>query len=372
MSKSIIYVGIDVDDNSFHGAAINDITKEIIEFKCRPNIKGLLNQLNKIAKEFPHYSFKICYEATYIGFTLQRNLSLKNIHCDVIAPSSIPRVHGNQIKTDRLDAAKLAQFYSSGILTIVSPPELEAEQDRDLLRSRQYILHQLSETRSHIQSFLRRNGLHFKSETGNKVHWTKFHLEWIEKKIEFLTGSAKQNLKLLLQQMMYIARTLEEYDKAVDELAETEKYKKPVEALKVYKGIKNIFALVMITEIGNIKRFKHPRQLVSWMGMDIREYSSGGKHHRFGITKNGNRYLRTAFIEANQRIFRSKSIGKALNQRRVGVDPALIQIADRCMNRLTKKGSRLFIAGKNVNKIKVACAREMVGFVWESLNKVAA
>ena len=62
MSKSIIYVGIDVDDNSFHGAAINDVTKEIIEFKCRPNIKGLLNQLDKIAKEFPLYSFKICYE----------------------------------------------------------------------------------------------------------------------------------------------------------------------------------------------------------------------------------------------------------------------------------------------------------------------
>jgi hypothetical protein len=30
------------------------------------------------------------------------------------------------------------------------------------------------------------------------------------------------------------------------------------------------------------------------------------------------------------------------------------------------------LAGKHPNKVKVACAREMVGFVWESLNKVAA
>ena len=58
-----------------------------------------------------------------------------------------------------------------------------------------------------------------------------------------------------------------------------------------YKGIKNLFALTMITEIGDIKRFPHPRQLVSWIGMDIREYSSGGKHNRFGITKQGNRYF---------------------------------------------------------------------------------
>ena len=34
--------------------------------------------------------------------------------------------------------------------------------------------------------------------------------------------------------------------------------------------------------------------------------------------------------------------------------------------------NRLLLAGKHPNKVKVACAREMVGFVWESLNKVAA
>ncbi len=171
--------------------------------------------------------------------------------------------------------------------------------------------------------------------------------------------------------MKWLTHTRSEYDKAINELAETEKYKKQVSSLVCYKGIKNIFALVMITEIGNIKRFKHPRQLVSWMGMDIREYSSGGKSNRLGITKHGNRYLRTAFIESNQRIFRAKSIGADLKQRRKDIDPELIQIADRCMIRLAKKGSRLLFAGKHTNKVKVACAREMVGFVWESLNKVA-
>ncbi|MBL7670835.1 MAG: transposase [Bdellovibrionaceae bacterium] len=73
--------------------------------------------------------------------------------------------------------------------------------------------------------------------------------------------------------MKWLNHTRSEYDKAFDELAATERYKKQVRALVCYKGIKNIFALVMITEIGNIKRFKHPRQLVSWMGMDIIELS---------------------------------------------------------------------------------------------------
>ena len=128
----------------------------------------------------------------------------------------------------------------------------------------------------------------------------------------------------------------------------------------------------MITEIGDIKRFSHPRKLVSWIGMDIREYSSGGKHNRFGITKHGNRYIRTAFVEANQRGYRTAEIGQDLKSRRKHIAPELINIADRCLRRLNKMGNRLLLAGKHPNKVKVACAREMVGFVWESLNKVAA
>ena len=58
----------------------------------------------------------------------------------MVAPSSIPHPRGRAIKTDRLDAGYLAQFYANGLLTIVQPPEAEQEQDRDLLRSRQHLL----------------------------------------------------------------------------------------------------------------------------------------------------------------------------------------------------------------------------------------
>ncbi len=130
--------------------------------------------------------------------------------------------------------------------------------------------------------------------------------------------------------------------------------------------------LTMITEIGDIQRFAHPRQLMSWIGMDVREYSSGGKHNRMGITKQGNRYLRTAFVEANQRGYRQQQNRQGPESPAQGTSPELIDIADRCLRRLNKKGNRLLLAGKHPNKVKVACAREMVGFVWESLNAVAA
>lgn len=372
MSNSVIYVGIDVDDNSFHFSAFFPITGEMLEYKSRPTLKSLVTKLEEIKIKFPLHSLKICYEATYIGYTLQRDLAKNNFDCVVIAPSSIPKVHGNQIKTDRIDAGKLAQFYASGLLTIVTVPEKETECDRDLMRSRQYVLRQLVELRVHIQSLLRRNGIHYKAETKAATHWSKHHLGWLEQKIDDLHGSLKINLKLLFQQMKWLMHTMSEYAKEIDELAATEKYKEKVRSLTCYHGIKNIFAMVMITEIGNVKRFTHPSQLSSWIGFDIREYSSGGKHHRFGITKHGNRYLRTAFVEANQKIPKYNCISKVLKARRKETDPKLIHVADRCRERIAKKGKRLLMAGKHPNKVKIACAREMVGFIWESLQTITA
>jgi hypothetical protein len=164
------------------------------------------------------------------------------------------------------------------------------------------------------------------------------HYGWLDRTTEASSGSFKVNLELLVRQLKDINSILAEYGQQIETLAKTPRYE----------------------------------PLVSWIGMDIREYSSGGKHNRFGMTKHGNRYLRTAFIEANQRGYRTARISKDLKARRKNTDPGIINIADRCLRRLNKKGNRLLLAGKHPNKVKVACAREMVGFVWESLHKAAA
>jgi hypothetical protein len=90
MNTNIIHVGLDVDDTQYHGSALDKNTGEIIEFKCRPTLKGLLGQLDKLSQYFPGRVFKLCYEASYIGYTLQRDLAEKGYHCDVVAPTSIP------------------------------------------------------------------------------------------------------------------------------------------------------------------------------------------------------------------------------------------------------------------------------------------
>ena len=53
MQQNILYVGLDVDDTQYHGSAFSKDSGEVVDFKCRPTLKGLLNQLDKLAGHFP-------------------------------------------------------------------------------------------------------------------------------------------------------------------------------------------------------------------------------------------------------------------------------------------------------------------------------
>ena len=94
MNQNILHVGLDVDDTQYHGCAFNKDTGEALDFKCRPTLNGLLNQQDKLAKHFPGCFIKLCYEASYVGYCLQRDLVSNGVHCDVVSPSSIPSPRG--------------------------------------------------------------------------------------------------------------------------------------------------------------------------------------------------------------------------------------------------------------------------------------
>ena len=95
--------------------------------------------------------------------------------------------------------------------------------------------------------------------------------------------------------------------------------------------------MTLIVEIGDIRRFSHPERLTSYAGLSIKEYSSGGKEKKFGITKAGNGYIRTVAVEACQRLSVGYRVGKDLKARRRGQGEEIIAIADKCGRRLRKR-----------------------------------
>jgi transposase len=367
--KKLLHVGLDVDDKSFHIGGFCLESGEVFELTSKPTLGNLMQKLKKFQDQ--HFEIKLCYEATYIGYSLYRLLRKEKIDAEIIAPSLIPELASKRVKTDRLDANKMAEYYAKGLLTKIYVPTEEDEHERDLIRSRSFLVEQRKSLKTHILSTCRRNNLNYRQENSTANHWTKIHTNWLINEVNKLTGSLRTILDLLIFQLEKLNECIDNFDQKIKELSETEKYKKKKDSLNCFRGVDTLTAMTLITEIGDVKRFKHPKQLTSYAGLDVIEYSSGGKEKKFGITKMGNKRIRTAAIESCQRVDKANMLSQRLKAHRQGQDVKIIDVADRCMKRLKIKSNRLLDAGKHRNKVKVACAREFLNFIWEALQVAA-
>lgn len=230
MIQKLLFVGLDVDDNAFHGHFIAEDGKSEGGFSCKPSLGSLEKKWVQLKREGFH--LKICYEATYLGFSLHRDLRGKGDESVVIAPSLVPQTPGDQIKTDRLDSKKLDLWYRAGLLTEVHIPDEQEEAIRDLLRARKYLTEQMKGIKCYILCVCRRMGLNYRESVGrqNAQYWTLAHQRWLEGKIKELKGALGLNLKFLLLELEQLERILENYVTEIDRLSKTEKYHKPVQA----------------------------------------------------------------------------------------------------------------------------------------------
>lgn len=367
----IMYFAVDVDDKNFHACGISEGAKSsetILKFKTRPNPAALSKKLKEATDQ--GFDIKVCYEALYIGFSLYRDLVDRGINCDVIAPSSVPRTTGQVVKTDRVDAEKMARYYKQELLTVVHVPTKDIEQVRMLCRSRHFMARQVRDLKRHIVSTCRKIGLNYRADSKFKcpAYFTQMHLDWLKNQLtkeEFKYSAL--SMEMMISQLNLFESQIKEFDGEIEKHAQKPEYKKKVEALNCYRGLDTLSSMTIIAEIGDINRFAHPSKLTSYVGFDLREYSSGGRERKFSISKMGNSRLRWTIVEACQRVHRTPNVSSRLRTRRKKADVKSIEIADRCMKRLYKKSQRMILGGKPVNKAKVACAREMLGFVWESL-----
>ena len=87
--KELLFAAVDVDDNAFHIAVVDEKSNLISTLKSSPNASSLTKVLQKNTSK--DAKIRICYESTYLGYSLQRSLAKKKISCDVIAPTSIPK-----------------------------------------------------------------------------------------------------------------------------------------------------------------------------------------------------------------------------------------------------------------------------------------
>ncbi|MFH1318792.1 MAG: IS110 family transposase [Candidatus Omnitrophota bacterium] len=361
--ESIAYVGNDVHKETITVAVYEGYSKEpVIEQKIN-NEKARVQKFYLNLKKTKGYKIKSCYEASGCGYVFHRWLKEIGVECEIIAPSSIPSKN-RKIKTDKIDAKKLAKHYRNNDLTIVHVPTEKEESIRGITRLREQLKKGQKKTKQHILKFLQLKGITYKEGS----NWTQKHVRFLEglkfEKIEdeFIFNRYKEMLEHTQMEVKAV-------DEKIKEIAfKDEMYKSRVGKLRCFRGIDTTTSMGLITEIVDFRRFGNPKEMMSYVGLIPGEESSGETRKMKGITKAGNKRVRRLLVEAAWHYRHRPAQTDVLKERQKGQEISVINHCWKAQKRLNKKFYNLFSKGKCKQKTVTAVARELIGFIWAVMN----
>ncbi|MBI1820774.1 MAG: IS110 family transposase [Nitrospirae bacterium] len=148
-----------------------------------------------------------------------------------------------------------------------------------------------------------------------------------------LTGMSRELFYELYQQLLAFDQRIAGYDQRIKRVFEAH----PIcQKIGKIEGIGPMTATAVVASVGDAKMFKNGRQMSAWMGLVPRQRSSGGKNVLLGISKRGDRHLRTLFIHggrsvvklaSNKKDPRSQWIRNIKNRR--GANVAAVALANK-------------------------------------------
>jgi transposase len=234
------------------------------------------------------------------------------------------------------------------------------------VRAREAAADDLRRKRQQLLSFLLR---HSRIYSGGG-HWTLAHRRWL----------AHQKFDHPAQQIVF-QEGIDAIEDALQRLRRLEKQltlivpewsmEPVVEAYQAMRGASFLVAATFAAEIGDVRRFDTPRQLMAFLGLVPAESSTGEKIRRKGLTLAGNRRARRALIEAAWTYRYPARISETLRTRLDGLPKSVRNIAWKAQVRLCARYRRLSATGKKLPIVVAAIAREMAAFLWAIGREVA-
>jgi transposase len=276
-----------------------------------------------------------------------------------------PRRAGDRIKTDRRDAVKLARLARAGELTSIYVPDAVDEAMRDLVRAREDAVAMQRQARQRLQALLLRNEIRYPKRTA----WTQAHRRWIAH-IRLPQPTQQIAFEEYVQAVEEAAARVERFNAAIATALEGWRWRPVVAALQTLRGIQTLHAVRIVAELGDFTRFNSPRQLMGYLGLIPSENSTGQRRRQGSITKAGNSSARRALVEAAHTYRFPARVSRHIAKRQSGLDPRLCAIGWKAQVRLCARFRRLAARGVTRNKVIVALARELSGFVWAIAREV--
>jgi len=358
MRDNTRFVGLDVSRRSIAVAVAPDAGEPYF-LRTIPNlpdaVESLITDLRRDSK-----SVVSCYEAGPTGLGLQRQLTHLGVACLLVAPSLIPHAPADHVKTDRKDALKLARMLRAGDLVAAYVPTPDDEELRDLCRAREAAQFHATRAKNVLAKLLMRWGIEAPADCPNR--WTIRYWRWLRS----LRLPSQLRMVVLTEAILTLEQAQERVRRLEQELAPAvarSPHAPVIEALQGLHGFGLITAASIIAELGDLRRFHSPRQLMGYTGLGVRESSSGTRRRRGSITRAGNAHLRHYLVEAAWHYRHPARTSPALARRRDHLSPALRLITEHAHLRLSKRFHRLSYK-KPTPVVAVAVARELAGFLW--------
>jgi transposase len=300
-----------------------------------------------------------CYEAGPTGYGLYRDIRDLGHDCLVAAPSLIPKRPGDRVKTNRRDAVGLAKLMRAGQLTAVWVPDERHEAVRDLTRARSTAVADRRAKCQQLTALLLRLGRHYAGE----AKWGKAHWAWLKKQ-----ELDQPEQRIVFEEMVLAVRhaqeRIERLEDAIRAAVPEWSLEPVVTALMALRGIDLVSATAFLAEIGDLSRFRTPRELMGYLGLVPSENSTGETIKRGSITKAGNWRARRVLVESAWSYRYPPRVSRAKQPRVEAAPPAVRAIAWKAQIRLYTRYRALVRRGKLKTVAITAVARELAGFIW--------
>jgi transposase len=279
------YIGIDLHSNNSVVVVADEEDRIIFQ-------KRLANNLNVIQEALaPHHeeTVGVVVESTYNWYWLVDGLMDAGYQVHLANPSAIKKYEGLKYSGDFADAAYLAHLLRLGLLPegYIYPRELRAV--RDLARKRMQLVRYRTAQILSIENILTR-------ETGGHMRSAR---------IKSMTTEAVESLGFMpdvtmaMEANRVVSQALQQQIELLEKRLETQVKLQPgYQLIKTIPGIGPILATTIMLETGTITRFADVGNFSSYCRCVDSLHESNGKKKGSGNTKNGNKYLSWAFMEA--------------------------------------------------------------------------
>lgn len=327
-----IFVGIDVHKDSWRVAIAPEIGV-VKGHSQNPSAKELFDFLKK---HYPDGDYHAVYESGFSGFSTYYALTDIGIDCIVMHAADVPTTQYEEfMKTDRVDAAKLVKSLKAGLLTGIYIHERDNIDARSVVRLRKTTQKMLGGCKSRVKHLLHCNGVVLPERFSRPgTHWSKAFIRWLKEEVR-LISSTRDSLDILIEQVESLRKTLLSATRKVRRLSQSDRFKPQYDLLTSVPGIGISVAMSILTEIGDISRFRNEREFASYLGLIPTSHSSGDKVSHGEKTFRENKKLGPQLVEAAWiSIYRDHGLGCAYMAYKKRMEPqkAIIRIARKPSN----------------------------------------